>query len=180
MGRLERARAVLLRGFEVHPDNYFFHLLIAGIYYELGTTDLALQHMQRAIEVIPERASGHQQLGSLLLAQGRDDDALAALDTALRYGVNNPEQVLYTTGMIERARQRWPQAIARFEQAAHIDESFTLAHIHLAQSRAEIGRFEEAHSALAWARRLGTHPDAVTSVGKRLAELEAQEASRSQ
>jgi tetratricopeptide (TPR) repeat protein len=179
VGRLERARAVLLRGLEVHPDNYYLHLSSAGVYQELGDEELALQHMRQAIAIIPQRGSGHARLGTLLMQQERYDDALQSFDTALRYGVKNPQKVLYTTGLIERVHERWPRAIERFEQAARIDESFTMAYVYLGHCLAESGRFAEARSALDWAQRLATHPTEVAVVRKRLADLATQAASRS-
>jgi tetratricopeptide (TPR) repeat protein len=180
VGRPERARSVLLRGLEVHPDNYYLHLYSAGVFQELGNQARALQHMQRAIEIIPERGSGHERLGTLLMQLDRYEDALISFDKALRYGVKHTEKVLYTVGMIERDRQRWPQAVERFEQTVRIDASFTLAYVYLGHCLGESGRFAAARAALAWAERLATHPTEVAAMRQRLAELAAPGASRSQ
>ena len=74
--------------------------------------------------------------------------------------------------MIEGARERWPEAIERFERAVAIDESFTIGFIYLGRSLAEAGRFDEALDALAWAERLDTNPEELASARTRLRDLE--------
>jgi tetratricopeptide (TPR) repeat protein len=117
------------------------------------------------------QGDAHRQLGTILMRLGEYDDALAAFDTALGYGVANPQQVHYLGGLIEGSREQWPDAIDKFRQAVDIDVSFTMAHVHLGRSLAEAGHFDEAQSAFAWADRLATHPQEINTARRRLAVL---------
>ena len=103
----------------------------------MGDADLAAQQMRRAIELVPTRGRGHYLLATILLDQERHDDALASIDTALRYGVQTPAEALNTAGMIEVMQARWPQAVERFEQAVKVDASFTMGYVSLALSLGE-------------------------------------------
>ena len=179
VGRLERARAVLQHGIDASPDNYYLHRLISAIHHQRGDTSRALRHMHRAQELIPERGSDHEWVGRMLMDLGRHDEALASLDRALRYGVRNPEHVLYTAGMIEMRRERWIEAAGRFRQAVRINETLTPAQVELAHCLGELGRYREAEAVLLWAEKLADQPREVNAARRRLAELQAQSSARS-
>ena len=172
-GRLDEALDVLHEGIEKHPDYYRFHRHLAQAYKKKGNRERLGQHLEIVVAANPNDAWAHEQLGLLATQEGRHDDALAAFDEALRHGAENPVIVLHTAAMIEGARERWDEAIGRFERAVVIDESFTVGFVFLARSLAEVGRFDEARERLAWAERLGTHPEEVASARRRLGELES-------
>ena len=111
-------------------------------------------------------------MARIFMQQRRYDEALAAFDRALQYGPETPEQLLHQAGIIEGARERWGEAIERFQRAVAIDESFTLAYIYLGRSLAEAGRFDEATTALDWAERLDTHPQELAGARARANALE--------
>ena len=173
VGQRARARDVLRRGLEIDPDNYHLNLHMAGVYREAGLPGRALAYIQRAIDAVPARGRAHYLLARILMDQGKYDDARAAFDTALQYGVNNPADVLHTAGMLEIMQQRWGEAAARFEQAVSLDESFVRGYAILARTRAEQGRFEEAHAALDWAARLGIDAAKLAAARRHVADLQA-------
>lgn len=173
-GRLDEAVDALREGIERHPDYYRFHRHLAQAYKKKGDRELLRHHLQAVVAANPADAWAHEQLGLLATQEGRHDDALAAFDEALRHGAENPVIVLHTAAMIEGARERWDEAIGRFERAVVIDESFTVGFIYLARSLAEAGRLDDAKERLAWAERLGTHPAEVASARRRLGELESR------
>ena len=101
------------------------------------------------------------------------EEALVAVDQALTYGAENPERLYHLAGMLEGVREHWPEAVARFQEATALDASFTLAYIYLGRCLAEMGRFEEARDALAWAKRLDdAFATDLASAERRLADLE--------
>jgi len=179
VGRLERARSVLQHGIDASPDGYYLHRLISAIHHQLGDTSRALRHMRRAQELIQERGSDHEWIGTLLMDLGRHDEALASLDRALSHGVRNPENVLYMAGMIEMGRERWSKAAERFRQAVRINETLTPAQVQLAHCLGELGRYREAEAALRWAEELADQPREVSAARRRLAELQEQSSARS-
>lgn len=172
-GDIEKALAVASEGFAASPDNYRFHNVFAGIYQYDGDEDRALEHLQRSIEAHAAQVWPYERMADLLMKQERFDEALTAVDAALGYGTEQPERLHYTAGLLEGVRERWPQAVARFETATALDAAFTMAYIHLGRCLAEMGRFEQARAALAWAERLATHPRELASANQRLAILEA-------
>lgn len=172
-GRLDEALDVLHAGVEKYPDYYRFHRHLAQAYKKKGNRELLGHHLRRVVASNPTDAWAHEQLGLLATQEGRYDDALAAFDEAFRQGAENPVRVLHTAAMIEGARERWVQAIDRFERAVVIDESFTIGFIYLGRSLGEVGRFDEAKETLAWAERLGTHAEELASARARLRELES-------
>ncbi|MCE2424113.1 MAG: tetratricopeptide repeat protein [Pseudomonadales bacterium] len=173
-GRVDEAVDVLRAGLETHPDYYRFHRHLAQAYLEKGDRGRLRHHLEQVVAANPSDSWAHEQLGLLATQEGRHDDALAAFDEAIKNGAENPAIVLHTSAMIEGARERWPEAIERFQRAVAIDESFTIGFIYLGRSLAEAGRFEEARDALAWAERLDTNPRELASAHARLRDLEKE------
>lgn len=171
-GDAERAARLVERGLVLNPGYYRFHNVLASLRFHQDDEDAALGHLRRSVAANPVQAWPYQQMATIYMSQERYDDALEAFDKALQHGVENPERILHTAGMIEGARERWPQAIARFERATVLHPAYTKAFIYLGRSLAEAHRFEEARAALAWAAQLNTHPDDLGSANARLAALE--------
>ena len=172
IGNMDRAMALLARGLEVNPAYYRFHNVLASLYYHQDEPARAIGHLEQAVAVEPVQAWPYEQMGTIHMSAGRYDEALAAFDQALQYGTEQPDAILYRTGMIEGARERWPEAISRFERAVAINEAFTMAYIYLGRSLAEAGRFEDAKASLDWAARLDTHPEDLRKARLRLRALE--------
>ena len=172
VGNTERAFELIAHGLNVAPEYYRYHNVLASIHYHREELDTALEHLDAAIAAHPAQVWPHQQMARIFMQQRRYDEALEAFDRALQYGPETPEQLLHQAGVIEGARERWPEAIERFQRAVAIDESFTLAYIYLGRSLAEAGRFEEAKLALDWAERLDTHPQELAGARARANALE--------
>jgi tetratricopeptide (TPR) repeat protein len=173
-GQTEKALAVVQEGIAAAPENYRFQNVLAGIYQNIEQPDRAMTHLRRSIELHPVQVWPYERLAGLLMEQGRYAEALEAVDTAVDFGAEDAQQLHYTAGMLEGVRERWPEAVARFEQATALDAAFTMAYIYLGRCLAEMGRFEDAREALAWAQRLDTHPAELASARRRLAALEAE------
>ena len=176
-GDLQRAFPVLQRGLALHPDDFHFHFHIARLYAQEGNAASAEKHLRQAIQLNPSQAVVHEELGHLLLSQGRPDEAAVAFDAAIRHGAVNSSELLHATGLIEAARGNWEAAVERFTRATEIDISLTRTYVHLARSLAETGRFADAQAALAWAERLGTHRDEVAAAAQLVEAMRAQSAS---
>ena len=172
-GRREMAIAVAQEGMAGSPDNYRYDNVFAGIYQNDGDDERAMHHLRRSVELQPAQVWPYERLARLLMDKGAYVEALAAVDDALRYGSENHEQLFYTAGLLEGVQERWPEAVARFEQATALDASYTMAYVYLGRCLAEMGRFEEARQALAWAARLDTHPTELADAETRVAKLEA-------
>ena len=172
-GRAELAFDTLAEGYRDNADHFRFHNVRANLYQGQGDAANAIRHLKRSIEQQPRQTWPYERLGLLLTEAGEYDEALRAYDKALEFGIDQPEQVLYTTALLEGIGERWDAAIERLERAVALNAAFTKAYIHLGRCFAEAGRFDEADAALAWAERLATHPDELASARARLADLQA-------
>jgi len=170
-GDVESALRVAHEGVDASPDNFRFQNVFAGVYQSEGDARRAMTHLRRSVELHPAQVWPYERMARLLMDEGNYDEALAAVDEALRYGAEDQERLYYTAGLLEGVRERWPEAIDRFEQATALDASYTMAYIHLGRCLAEVGRLEEARDALAWAKRLDTHPAELASAERRLINL---------
>ena len=170
-GRSAEAFEVLKLGLEADPDFHLFHFNIAVHYEDLGDDRRALQHLERAIQLDPALLAAQQRRVDLLIRAQRFDDALAALDEQARYAEAAPA-ALFDTGMVAGALEKWPLAIASFQQALSLDPSLQRGHLFLGRSLAEDGRFDEAREALALADKLGASAKDVAAARLRLDGLE--------
>ena len=170
-GDVESGLQVAREGVDASPGNFRFQNVFAGIYQSDGDGVQAMTHLRRSVELHPAQVWPYERMARLLMDEGSYDEALAAVDEALRYGAEDQERLYYTAGLLEGVRERWPEAIDRFEQATALDASYTMAYIYLGRCLAEVGRFEEARDALAWAKRLDTHPEELASAERRLTDL---------
>lgn len=172
-GRSELAFETLAEGYRDNADHFRFHNVRASLHQEQGDAAKAIRDLRRSIEQQPRQTWAYERLGVLLMEAEQYDEALAAYDKALEFGIDEPAQLLYTTALLEGIAERWDAAIERLERAVALNAAFTKAYIHLGRCLAEAGRFAEADAALAWAERLATHPNELASARVRLANLEA-------
>jgi len=171
-GRLGRARQafdVLRHAFTVEPEHSPFHNAMATVLEETGDRERARQHLEQSLALNPAQAWVHERLGRFWMENGDYEKALAALNDAVKYGIDKPETVFHLAGSIEGARERWPAAIDYFERAVALDESHAEAYLHLALCLAEVGRVDEAEAALVWAEKIGSRPREVAAARARLA-----------
>lgn len=161
--RIDDALSVLTHALDLYPDYYAIHNVMANVYLVKEDEERAQQHLETSIELNPTQAWPFERIATLAMGGGDWDAAITAIDAALRYEMKAPERLLYQAGLIEGSRERWDEAIARFDRATSYDASYTMAYIYLGRCLAEAGRFEQAEEAFAWAERLGTHPDDLQS-----------------
>ena len=173
-GDPERALATVQRGLALNADFAPFHLTIANLYRQQRDLDLALVHVDRALELNPARGYAHEQRGRLLFGMGRHADAKAALESALGL---EPEKrtTLFYLGLAEFELGNWTSAVEKFERAVQLEPGFALGHALLARSLAEAGRIDEARQAQRNAREHGAGAEELRLTEQRLRELEAIE-----
>ena len=172
LGRLAEARLALRDALEKFPNETRLHLMLANAHQQQGDIGSARRELERVLALAPDNVRALEQLGWLLARQGRPDEGMVLLERALEKGAREPKEVLYRLGLLDGQAKRWPQAIARFREAAQLDAAFTMAHVHLGRCLAEAGRMDEARAALDWADRIGTHAEQRASARRRLQALE--------
>ncbi|XP_055542492.1 protein O-mannosyl-transferase TMTC2 [Wyeomyia smithii] len=98
-----------------------------------------------AIGVNPPKALGN--LGSVLSAQGRHQEAKEALKAALSYRPNMAD-VHYNLGILLQNQQDYSEAVESFRKAIQFRPSLALAYLNLGTSLIALGRCQEAASIL--------------------------------
>ena len=175
-GDPERALATVQRGLVLNPDFAPFHLTIANLYRQQRNLDLALDHVDRALELNPARGYAHEQRGRLLFGLERYAEAKAAFESALNLDPARRTTLFYL-GLAEVELGIWMLAVERFQRAVELEPGFALGHVFLARSLAELGRIDEARKAQRDAREYGADPGALRITELRLRELEAKQQS---
>ncbi|WP_334811813.1 tetratricopeptide repeat protein [Nostoc sp.] len=106
-----------------------------------NTDDIQLYH--QALEVIPDDAQIHLQLGNALVRQNRLSDAIATYQTALQFHPNNFEIHLELAKALEKD-QKWDEAIASYQCAIELNPDYSWSHKYLGDILAERGQINEA------------------------------------
>jgi TolB-like protein/Flp pilus assembly protein TadD len=132
-------------------------LALALWYYDFDFTQ-ANREFQRAIELNPNYATGHQQYGNnTLSALGRFDDATAEGKRAVEL---DPLSLVINAdlGMNYHYARRYDEAIAQLRKTLEMDPGYYYAHVDLGQVFAAKRAFDEAISEYQKARALNDDP----------------------
>ncbi|MHC5746173.1 MAG: tetratricopeptide repeat protein [Nostoc sp.] len=106
-----------------------------------NTDDIQLYH--QALEVIPDDAQIHLQLGNALVRQNRLSDAIATYQTALQFHPENFEIHLELAKALEKD-QKSDEAIASYQRAIELNPDYSWSHKYLGDILAERGQINEA------------------------------------
>ncbi len=132
----------------------------------------AASYFQEAIRLRPDYVEPYLSLGNCRAIQGRLEDALASYTRATEL---NPKltQALSNIGALNRKLKRWSEARDALIRALAVDDSFGLAHYHLAMVSLELGQPNQAEEHLVKAAKLD--PDIVHRLAARfvLADVQA-------
>jgi adenylate cyclase len=152
---VREARASALRAAELDGENPYAQYVLAQTSYWAGDVRAAIAYASRAIELNGNFALGHFSLGIALSLDGRHEEALEALATGLRLSPRDPRA---STWLANKARalyhlRRYAEAIEAASAARRI-RPHAYGSLVLVASYAQLGRVEEATSALAEIRAL--------------------------
>lgn len=132
-------------------------LALALWYYEFDFSH-SNREFQRAIELNPNYATGHQQYGNnTLSALGRFDDAIAEGKRAVEL---DPLSLVINSdlGMNYYCARRYDEAIAQLRKTVELDPGYYYAHVNLGQPLVAKRAFDEAISEYQKARALNDDP----------------------
>jgi len=141
-GRLDEASRESARSVELDPLNCFLTANAALCAYRTRQYDLAIELFQKEIGLDPNLPMGYALLGLPLIQAGRCEDAVGALERALRLGysiaepfmamalvaVNRRDEARVLLQAIEARRQKehaWPFALAMaYSALGDVDRAF--------------------------------------------------------
>lgn len=91
MGRLSDAERVLRQMLREESQNLDAHRLLGAIYYDLGSYDLALEHLESVVEQDPDSLGSHHLMGIMYQDFKRENEASEHFQAAL--ALNPPEAI---------------------------------------------------------------------------------------
>jgi adenylate cyclase len=152
---VRQARESALQAVALDSENPQAQYVLAQTSHWAGDVRAAIAHASRAIELNASFALGHFYLGIGLSLDGRHEPALEAIETGLRLSPRDPRA---STWLANKARAfyhlgRYDEAIETALAARRI-RPHAYGSLVLAASYAQLGRDEEARSALADIRAL--------------------------
>jgi TolB-like protein/DNA-binding SARP family transcriptional activator len=100
--------------------------------------------LQRAIELNPNYADAYAWLSILYVADGRAEDGLRSVETAMRINPRYPFWYLFMRGITRYVVQSYDSAIADFEAAAERSPTALFVRWWLAASYAQAGQMDDA------------------------------------
>ena len=116
---------------------------LGRVYANLGQLDRSAAYLMEVVRLAPRRASAHQQLGGVLLRQGRTADGLREFQTAAELEPSNPE-ALRLFGIALGESGQWPAAVAMFKRVISLDPGSSRDHYLLGRALAAQGQVAAA------------------------------------
>jgi hypothetical protein len=147
---LEEAAAVAARAAALDDSDPWAHLALGQLAAMRRQIDTATHEFFRALELNPNFAAAHGFLGYALAIDGQSELAIEHLAEAVSRSPNDPQNVLFKTGMGQAHYQagRYAEAVKYSQDAVHQRPDYLGAHRQLCASLAQAGRLEEARAAL--------------------------------
>jgi len=109
----------------------------------LKQADGAASHLRHALEIAPNRAEAHFNLGFLLLSEGKAEEATKRLERALELRPNMVIAAFYLGAALEQLK-RSEDAVRAYEQALQIEPSFGHAYLSLGELLLAMDRRDDA------------------------------------
>lgn len=112
-----------------HPNDLAARLDLARRYLDARRIEEALSEYRVALELDPDGAEAHAQIGLILLANDRPEEALASVDAALATAPDYPEARFYRGVILLKGLDRPADAIVEFERYLEIAPFGELRHL---------------------------------------------------
>ena len=130
-------------GSGVPPDN-LLELVQKGLQlHQAGQLQEAETVYQQILDIKPDFAEAHNNLGNVLRELGRLDDAVASFEKALTFKPDYAE-ANYNLGNALRELGQLDDAVASYDKAIALNPDYAKAHNNLGNTLKELGRFDDA------------------------------------
>jgi tetratricopeptide (TPR) repeat protein len=149
-GRAHAARAIAL-----DDRDPWGHIALGYWALMERRTEECIAAFRRALDFNPNSASAQAHLGQGLAFAGRDREAIAHAQDAIRLSPLDPMMALFlgTIAVAHYTAGRYAEALEYATQAAQLRPGFQGAHRLRCASLAQVGRIDEARAYLATVRR---------------------------
>jgi Flp pilus assembly protein TadD len=156
-GRIAEAEALCQGALEAQPNSYEAEQLLGVIAHQGGKLDEAIEHFRRTVDLAPQVALHHANLGEMYRLAGRLDEAAASssqalvLDPEFPEPLNNLARIAITRGD--------PKGLDYCREAIALKPTFADAYNNLGNILKELGDLEAARQA--FVRAIELNPNAV-------------------
>jgi adenylate cyclase len=160
LGRWEESAVDLKRYLAVDPNNFWGHALLADDYAALGHEDavgIQAAEVERILTLEPDSSTWAPAIMALAItryAEGKQAEALAALEKGMRLDSRHRVDYLWLEGGIYTDMARWEEAISPLKDYLAHYRNQVGAHVDLAIDYVEVGRDDDARAEMAEAVRL--------------------------
>jgi tetratricopeptide (TPR) repeat protein len=135
------------------PDSLIVNRALMITLLDLGKVGEALEYAQRSVEIAPQIAESHNNLGHTLSALGRVQEAIGEYEQALRINPDCAEAQSNLGNALVRAG-KIEEALGHYEQSLSVKPDVALTHYNLAVALTKLGRTQEAVGQLEQALKL--------------------------
>ncbi|MBI3417525.1 MAG: tetratricopeptide repeat protein [Verrucomicrobia bacterium] len=177
-GEPAKGRALLLKVVAQDQRNLAAYVALAFSCTELKLLDEALAHAQRAAELAPNTPQPFVAKANALLALEKDEEALAALESASTADPKNSEVHREIGDICWRNLNRTNDALRHYEQAASLAPASAAIQVRLVDLYLELARAKEAATALNTLHKLVPNEPKLARFDERLKTLTNQSVAK--
>jgi tetratricopeptide (TPR) repeat protein len=142
-GRLMAAESLLADLIRTVPGYAEALYALSVLRHQLGKSDSALIHIQKAIDINGAEPKYHHFLGILESLKGHHGEAGAAFEKALRFQPENAD-LAYNLGNACKAQGLYEAAILNYQKAIFLKSDFVDAYYNLGNVHQEMGDYDLA------------------------------------
>ena len=142
-GLIEDSLALVLPLQKDNPNEPNLFNITGACYSEIGSINLAIDNFQRAVNLKPDYAEAHYNLGVVLQKNGEDEEAYKSYEKAIAIKHAYP-QAHNNIGMINLKKRNLNEAVKSFEWAVAYNPNYVEAHNNLGATFQELMQFQKA------------------------------------
>ena len=150
MAAFAAAEAKLIKALSSVPDHARGHLLLGLVEIFTRRAAQGIAECEHALALDRNLATAHSSIGFGKILIGRPEETEAHIVEALRLSPRDTMayQWLNIAGIAKNHLGLWEQSVAWFRRAIEANRNFPSANFNLAAALAQLGRLDEAHSAV--------------------------------
>ena len=167
MAALATAEAKLTKALSSAPDHALGHMLLGFVDIMTKRAVEGIAECEHALALDRNLAFAHHNIGFGKIFIGRAEEMDAHIGEALRLSPRDTMAYSWMTnaGLAKNHIGNWEQAVAWFRRSIEANRNYPPAYFNLAAALAQLGRLDEAHSAV----RAGLALNPAYNVARRLA-----------
>ncbi|MFT5287156.1 MAG: tetratricopeptide (TPR) repeat protein [Planctomycetota bacterium] len=170
LSRNEEALQLLLAARERGVKHFRLELNLATVRWKQSEFDLALEHIERSIELSPNHETIYLVQGQIFQAKNDPKNAITSFEMAMRLG-SDQQRVLPRIGKLQMDLEHWDMAAITYTRAALLIPNDASIHATLAGCLTETGDRDGARVAIARAKQIDPSHKLIPMIEARMAEL---------